>query len=896
MKTFTKISLIVFAMVLATHAARAQKVLSFEGLYSQGEGGAAWNADGTGPEPYGNGHGGIYYYTATRDYVDPASSAGAHMLDNIIGFPLFEQALINNGFAAAKVTVKISLASLGDDVEGIDWFSIGGINYSNFYPIVCTFELDGEPMVEALGNYAIYKAGGGSLEFESAYLKVNDISSGSSDPVQIAAAALLDDLANDEVRFDMQVSGVASLTGNGRTGGYFNVNLTVKAGLPTFPFKGLYADNEGVAAWNADGTGPEPYGNGHLDFLYYGASVDYDGINPNFNACLGHCLVGSKGFLNTLLQLQYRNFEIGDMKMKMGLSSLGPDVEGEDWGYINGTHWLNQYNNSFIIEINGEPILEVMQDTNTMLFVDPANLSWTCKTSVGKVYNISDNASADAQFVALSFLRDLGSHYLKTEVLELSYAGSFSGNGRSGAYYQIDAGELTGVHENITFIPPGEVSGTWTAEGSPYYVDGHLEIANGETLIIEPEVKVAVRGPYHFTVQGCVKAEGTEDENIIFTRSNPNFHWEGFAYDETPSTNETSVFDQCLFEYGSGRDVFPFNCGGAFSIRGYDNVHISSSTFRYNKADLGAYPGGGAISLWESSPVIRKCIFYENYGLSYGGAILIYLNSNPVISNCLFYENNSIRGGALTFYENNGGIVINNTIADNYASTFGGALYLLGNSGPQIINNIIWNNEANNAGGQVFNSGVNNLAGYFYNNIEGGLSGFGGTMFNGSFLFNLDEDPLFTNDPGLLYMISGSSPCYNAGTPDTSAWYYPQHLPATCLCGNPRKCYDRIDMGAFEFLEPGGIRDQKSPVRPFVVQPNPFMDYITVSMDLNEPSDVSLYIYSSMGALLAQKDYSKLQAGQKEQRWYLSSLPEGIYLLAVKINNERFTQKVLKTK
>jgi hypothetical protein len=161
MKTFTKISLIVFALALATHAARAQKVLSFEGLYSQGEGGAAWNADGTGPEPYGNGHGGIYYYTASRDYVDPASSAGAHMLDNIIGFPLFEQALINNGFAAAKVTVKISLASLGEDVEGIDWFQIGGINYSNFYPIKCTFELDGEPMVEALGNYAIYKSGGG---------------------------------------------------------------------------------------------------------------------------------------------------------------------------------------------------------------------------------------------------------------------------------------------------------------------------------------------------------------------------------------------------------------------------------------------------------------------------------------------------------------------------------------------------------------------------------------------------------------------------------------------------------------------------------------------------------------------------------------------------------------
>lgn len=39
--------------------------------------------------------------------------------------------------------------------------------------------------------------------------------------------------------------------------------------------QGLFSQNEGAAAWNADGSGPEPFGDGHQTFLYYAASRDY---------------------------------------------------------------------------------------------------------------------------------------------------------------------------------------------------------------------------------------------------------------------------------------------------------------------------------------------------------------------------------------------------------------------------------------------------------------------------------------------------------------------------------------------------------------------------------------------------------------------------------------------
>jgi hypothetical protein len=960
MKTFTKISLIVFAMMLATQVTNAQQQIPFQGMVSQGFGVAAWNADGSGPEPAATGHlipfpgfGNIYYYGASRDYVsgNPNHACFA-FLPGITEFPNFTQTLTDHGYLPGQVKVKFGLVTLGDDEEGLDWFVMNDFHHSSHkYSSFNIFELNGEPMLAIKVDFALWSVQSGTTTWiiDFGYTPVVDISGSSSAGVQAVAQAFLEDLDGKSIRLQCESTyGGINITGNGRNGALYNIiNGTLTVGNPTLPFKGLFADNEGVAGWNADGTGPEPPATGHMNYLYYGASVDYGGINPSPDACLGHFLEGSTGFLHTLIQLEYRGFLIGDLKMKMGLASFGPDVEGEDWGYENGNHWLNQYNNVVTIMINGEPILQMMADTNKMVQLSS---HWLTGTSTGKMYDISENASPASQYVAKSLLRDWGANYVKLNTSSLTYAGSFSGNGRTGAYYQINAGDLQGVYENITFVPPGEVSGTWTAEGSPYYVDGHLEIANGETLIIEPGVKVAVRGPYHFTVQGCVNAEGTEDENIIFTRSNPNLYWDGFDYDYTPSSNDSSLFQHCFFEYSSALGFPPYNSGGVFAIREYNKIIVDHCTFQSNQAlEIGGgyTAGGGAIALWAASPVIRnskfennhsryggaifcyansnpdiqKNLFYSNsttidggaieiwdssptvmsniFGLNNaakGGAIDIYNNSLPIISNNLFYENEASNGGAISFYSYANGVLLNNTIVANISNFYGGAIYLYLGSGPEIINNIIWNNQANSGGNQIYNSGANNLTGYFYNNIEGGLSGFGGTVFSGSYLFNLDEDPLFINDSPLPYMISGSSPCVDAGTPDTSAWYYPQHLPATCLCGNPRKCYDRIDMGAFEFLEPGGIRDQKSPVRPFVVQPNPFMDYITISMDLNVPSDVSFYLYNSMGALLAQKDYGKLQAGQQEQRWYLSSLPEGIYLLAVKINNERFTQKVVKTK
>jgi hypothetical protein len=897
LKTITKFSFVFIAVLLAAGLVTAQQQINVEGLPSNGEGLTGWNADGTGPEPAATGHmipaagfGNQFYYGASLDYISGnVNDAACHFLPGMTGFPEFEQALTDNGFTPEQVKIKYGLTSLGDDIEGIDWFFMDDFAYSNYYDAFIKIELNGELMLTGgFANILMYiNTQNGPWNIDCGYTPLKFAAENSSPEVKAVAQAFLNDLDGKEMTLSFKSVTTGYFSGNGRTGGYASVyDGVLETGNPNLPFKGLSADHEGFAGWDADGTGPEPYGNGHITQSYYVASLDYDGIDPDPDACLGHFLEGATGFFNTMLQLQYRGFEIGSLKLKLGLNSLGPDVEGEDWG--NG--WCNYYNNTFTVELNGEPILTIMVDTNKVEY--PTNY-WISGSPCAKVYNISENASAEAQFVAQSFLKDMGTHYLKSNTYEIQYVNFFNGNGRDGAKYEIIEGALVGMHEQATFVPEGVVEGTWSAENSPYYIDGHLTVEDGHTLTIEPGVRVAVRGPYHFNVQGCIKAQGTPDENIVFTRSNPIFYWDGFDYDDTPATNEASLFDHCLFEYGLAQGASDkFNSGGIFTILYFDDLKIRNSTFRHNVANIpGNYPpSGGAIAFEGSDLTIEKCIFYDNYA-EYGGAIFSYTDSHPVISNCLFYENEAEQGGAIAFYNHGYGTLINSTIVNNSA-IYGGGLYFYWQSDPEIINTILWGNEATISGNQVYSSMLASDPDFYYCDIEEGQAGFGGITISGAYLFNLEDDPDFMEEPP--YAISGESPCFNAGTPDTSAWYYPEYLPQTCLCGNPRICYDRIDMGAYEYLNVG-IEHAAAAEFDIKAQPNPFRNSTQIVFELAEAANVRIEIYNAIGSKIVTLENGFLLQG-KHQTTLNHDLPEGIYFCRVQIDSKTTTLKIVKAR
>lgn len=876
--------------------------IEFQGLIANGEGGAGWNADGTGPEPFGYGHFGIYYYGSSADLIDTAISSGCHGTGILGDFPLLAQALAGNGYTVGDITLKWGLRSLGDDIEGLDWWYMNQHDYCNFGPVNISFYLDGELMISAKGDYDMYRYGpstGFEWYIDGAYLRLFDASNWSTSGVQSVAEALLEDVGDMEVRFITQSEFAGQpFSGSGRTGSLFNLYTTMEMGHPGMPVEGLHDDHEGFAGWDADGTGPEPFGNGHGTMAYYGASLDYDGIDPDPNAALCHFLDNSRGFYNTVLQLQYRGYGIEDVKIKLGLVSLGPDVEGEDWGYDqNNNHWCNYYYNRMIMEVGGEAVVQFMLDTNRLTSLAD---SWLSETTFGKAYDISGNASADAQFVAASFLRDMGDRSIRLACAEiLGVSGSwFNSSGRFGHMYEITDAELFGTYEKVTYIPGGDVSGLLSADDAPFYIDGDVDIPDGETLEVHPGAKLYIRGPYAFNVQGNVMAMGTEDHQILFTRSNPNFHWDGFDYDMPAENNDSSYFDHCTFEHALAQGTSSYtNSGGAFYVYDWDKMAITNSIFQYNhaKTEAAITPSGGAIGLRMSDIFIQKCIFRYNEARD-GGAMILYGNSDPVISNCLFHNNVATDdAGAIEISLNcNTPVLINNTFAHN-AANMGGALQFKNGGSADIINCIIYGNQAMN-GSQISIESDISQADFYYNDIEGGLEGIHHAAHVGDYLFNIDEDPEFNGilDP-YPYGIPGYSPCVDAGTPDTSAWFLNAYLPVTCLCNMPRIWQDiRIDIGAYEYAITGLAEHSSERETTFSIFPNPTQGKLSIIISLDRGEEVNIEFYDLAGSRILPPTSSCLTAGKHTITRNISDLPAGMYFCRITGGMETQTFRVLK--
>jgi hypothetical protein len=249
----------------------------------------------------------------------------------------------------------------------------------------------------------------------------------------------------------------------------------------------------------------------------------------------------------------------------------------------------------------------------------------------------------------------------------------------------------------------------------------------------------------------------------------------------------------------------------------------------------------------------------------------------------------------IEFNTNAGGIVISNTFADNSAST-GGAIQLKTGSSPMFINNIFWGNMAGSASNQVQVEDAACQPGFYYCDIEGGQEGFSGVTFTGDYLFNKDEDPLFTDIPGdPPYMILDGSPCIDMGTPDTSQYYYPEYLPLTCLYGNPRAYNGIIDIGACEWSTVGYDEMTSQPAEISVqAYPNPAMEQLVIAYNLPENGTVSITLWNQMGSCIATVKDGTIQKGQSSFIYNVNNLVPGIYFIRFQSGSECITRKVIK--
>jgi parallel beta-helix repeat protein len=230
-----------------------------------------------------------------------------------------------------------------------------------------------------------------------------------------------------------------------------------------------------------------------------------------------------------------------------------------------------------------------------------------------------------------------------------------------------------------TIIPPGNVSGTWTATGSPYLIMGEITVPTGQTLTIQPEVEVIFQGHYKFIINGYLEAIGTETDSILFTAADTAIGWHSLRFVNAPDSSHLAY---CIVQYGKATG-----------------------------ATIDDMIGGG-IACFTSNPVISHCLIRWNYAYMFGGGTVSVYGGNPIFNYCTIsentaYQNAGVGGGWITAPHYN-----YCTISGNTATYVGGGVGGGYGADPTFDHCTISGNSAGSSAGVCYGAGANPILTY----------------------------------------------------------------------------------------------------------------------------------------------------------------------------------------
>jgi len=264
--------------------------------------------------------------------------------------------------------------------------------------------------------------------------------------------------------------------------------------------------------------------------------------------------------------------------------------------------------------------------------------------------------------------------------------------------------------------------------------------------------------------------------------------------------------------------------GGGLCVMISDSVKIVNSQFQNNhSAGGGGYCSDNTFTAIENSDFVNNSVTFDND--SHGGAVS---SSETYIKNCLFLNNrleaigNNTSGGAI--FCSTGSIIEGCIFSGNYSNNWGGAVCAYHQV--QIINCDFYANTSLGAGtgiyfplgnnrvkNCIFNENIGSSVTYFasaalnciieYCDFDNQIPNFQGIIIphaigsivnvnaNGDscdIYYNIYQDPLFVDPVNGNYNLQASSPCIDAGDPnsppdpdgtiaDIGAFYFDQSLP-----------------------------------------------------------------------------------------------------------------------
>lgn len=279
---------------------------------------------------------------------------------------------------------------------------------------------------------------------------------------------------------------------------------------------------------------------------------------------------------------------------------------------------------------------------------------------------------------------------------------------------------------------PAEIAedSTWTADASPYVIDKDIRVLEGASLLIEPGTEILFEGLWSLIIEGELLARGTEDAPIVFsatTKGDEPVFWQSVKFmpgsvdakfEYLDEYKSGSIIEHAIFEYARNAvwldEASPYvaSClfrnnqtetsietigGAAIRIDNGSAPRIVQNSFEDNQAQ--PFTFGGAISIWDSAPIVQDNYFSGNTS-SYGGAISTDGVYSPIVGNT--FENNSSisEGGAVSLLSSSNAF-LNNTLSGNFSPEDGGGLHVCvtcyPHAYPCVMDNTVFENTISNS-------------------------------------------------------------------------------------------------------------------------------------------------------------------------------------------------------
>lgn len=327
----------------------------------------------------------------------------------------------------------------------------------------------------------------------------------------------------------------------------------------------------------------------------------------------------------------------------------------------------------------------------------------------------------------------------------------------------------------------GDQNGTWA---DTIMLNGNVVVQQEANLVINPGTVVLSKKNFKIFVYGSFVAEGSDDEQIIFTVADTtgfadyqtlNGGWGGIEF---INCNDISI-KYCDFSYGktdvggSGaalhfinvEDAEVSNCvlhDNIFRFRG-GGICAEHSTIKvtdceaYNNEGYGyeaSYTYGGGFYFINCDVEIENIVSHDNYiPAGYGGGCS-FDSCNIVLNKAIFYNNYATNGGGLGLQRSKHlDVKMANVLAYNNSVVHYGGGMAMATSDPEITNFSLVNNFCGGGGGagmqMAFNCEptINNSIIYGNRAVYWDISGDTTEYYYGSqiWLWGDDNFPIFQN-------------------------------------------------------------------------------------------------------------------------------------------------------